>query len=159
MHGKIKENNTVRFIEIEKSLCHSYDFASIGNVCYMLLFLMVNTQASVCTPHLICMQTPMSRLDRCIAANAHPEKQNLFGIVQGGLDTSPGGLREVGSQLKSHQKSLLSFLSFSSYFLSPLICHLLHPLSLISFSRVFSHSPSVNRSVCLILPCVTFSQT
>lgn len=32
-------------------------------------------------------------LDRCIAANAHPDRQNLFGIVQGGLDTSPGGLR------------------------------------------------------------------
>ena len=34
-------------------------------------------------------------LDRCIAANANPDKQNLFGIVQGGLDVSPGGLREV----------------------------------------------------------------
>jgi tRNA-guanine family transglycosylase len=34
-------------------------------------------------------------LDRCIAANANPERQNLFGIVQGGLDTSPGGLREL----------------------------------------------------------------
>jgi len=34
-------------------------------------------------------------LDRCIAANKHPEKQNLFGIVQGGLDTAPGGLRDV----------------------------------------------------------------
>lgn len=34
-------------------------------------------------------------LDRCIAANANPTTQNLFGIVQGGLDTSPGGLREV----------------------------------------------------------------
>jgi queuine tRNA-ribosyltransferase catalytic subunit len=35
-------------------------------------------------------------LDRCIKANANPNRQNLFGIVQGGLDTSPGGLREVG---------------------------------------------------------------
>ena len=34
-------------------------------------------------------------LDRCIAANANPERQNLFGIVQGGLDVRPGGLREV----------------------------------------------------------------
>jgi len=34
-------------------------------------------------------------LDRCIAANANPDTQNLFGIVQGGLDTAKGGLREV----------------------------------------------------------------
>lgn len=34
-------------------------------------------------------------LDRCIAANANPDTQNLFGIVQGGLDTTKGGLREV----------------------------------------------------------------
>lgn len=34
-------------------------------------------------------------IDRCIAAHANPETQNLFGIVQGGLDVSPGGLRDV----------------------------------------------------------------
>lgn len=34
-------------------------------------------------------------IDRCIAAHARPTEQNLFGIVQGGLDTSPGGLRDV----------------------------------------------------------------
>lgn len=28
-------------------------------------------------------------------AHEKPHCQNLFGIVQGGLDTSPGGLREV----------------------------------------------------------------
>lgn len=33
-------------------------------------------------------------LDRCVAAHAHPERQNLFGIVQGGLDVSDGGLRD-----------------------------------------------------------------
>jgi len=33
-------------------------------------------------------------LDRCFEANAHPKTQNLFPIVQGGLDTSVGGLRE-----------------------------------------------------------------
>ncbi|KAG9407148.1 Queuine tRNA-ribosyltransferase catalytic subunit 1 [Aphanomyces cochlioides] len=33
-------------------------------------------------------------IDRCIAAHKRPESQNLFGIVQGGLDTKPGGLRE-----------------------------------------------------------------
>jgi queuine tRNA-ribosyltransferase catalytic subunit len=33
-------------------------------------------------------------LDRCIAAHKRPAEQNLFAIVQGGLDVSPGGLRE-----------------------------------------------------------------
>lgn len=33
-------------------------------------------------------------LDRCIAAHRRPHKQNLFGIIQGGLDVSPGGMRE-----------------------------------------------------------------
>ena len=34
-------------------------------------------------------------IDRCIAAHARPAEQNLFGIVQGGLDVAPGGLRDV----------------------------------------------------------------
>jgi tRNA-guanine transglycosylase len=34
-------------------------------------------------------------IDRCIAAHKNPTRQNLFGIVQGGLDVAPGGLREV----------------------------------------------------------------
>ena len=34
-------------------------------------------------------------IDRCIAAHTKPDSQNLFGIVQGGLDTSPGGLRDI----------------------------------------------------------------
>jgi len=33
-------------------------------------------------------------LDRCYAAHTKPKEQNLFAIVQGGLDTSLGGLRE-----------------------------------------------------------------
>lgn len=33
-------------------------------------------------------------IDRCIGAHKRIEQQNLFGIVQGGLDISPGGLRE-----------------------------------------------------------------
>jgi len=33
-------------------------------------------------------------LDRCFAAHARPNEQNLFAIVQGGLDTKMGGLRE-----------------------------------------------------------------
>lgn len=34
-------------------------------------------------------------LDRCIAAHKRPHDQNLFGIIQGGLDVSVGGLRDV----------------------------------------------------------------
>ena len=33
-------------------------------------------------------------LDRCIVAHARPMEQNLFPIIQGGLDISPGGMRE-----------------------------------------------------------------
>ena len=33
-------------------------------------------------------------LDRCFAAHTKPKEQNLFAIVQGGLDTKVGGLRE-----------------------------------------------------------------
>jgi tRNA-guanine family transglycosylase len=33
-------------------------------------------------------------LDRCIAAHNKPQQQSLFAIIQGGLDTTPGGLRE-----------------------------------------------------------------
>lgn len=33
-------------------------------------------------------------LDRCILAHKNPQTQNLFGIIQGGLDISPNGLRE-----------------------------------------------------------------
>jgi queuine tRNA-ribosyltransferase len=33
-------------------------------------------------------------LDRCIKAHKRPHDQNLFAIIQGGLDISPGGLRE-----------------------------------------------------------------
>ncbi|EQC34801.1 queuine tRNA-ribosyltransferase [Saprolegnia diclina VS20] len=36
----------------------------------------------------------MRWIDRCIAAHKKPHCQNLFGIVQGGLDTSEGGLRD-----------------------------------------------------------------
>ena len=34
-------------------------------------------------------------LDRCFEAHARPKEQNLFPIVQGGLDVSRGGLRDV----------------------------------------------------------------
>lgn len=33
-------------------------------------------------------------LDRCISAHKRPHEQNLFGIIQGGLDVSSGGMRE-----------------------------------------------------------------
>jgi queuine tRNA-ribosyltransferase catalytic subunit len=33
--------------------------------------------------------------DRCVQAHQYPHRQNLFPILQGHLDTSPGGLREL----------------------------------------------------------------
>ena len=40
-----------------------------------------------------CLRT-LRWIDRCIAAHKRPAEQNLFGIVQGGLDVAPGGLRD-----------------------------------------------------------------
>lgn len=34
-------------------------------------------------------------IDRCIEAHGRKGEQNLFGIIQGGLDVSPGGLRDI----------------------------------------------------------------
>jgi len=44
-------------------------------------------------------------LDRCFAAHSRPQEQNLFAIVQGGLDTKIGGLREkclAGFRARDH---------------------------------------------------------
>jgi queuine tRNA-ribosyltransferase len=40
------------------------------------------------------MERTLRWIDRCIAAHQRPQEQNLFGILQGGLDVSPGGLRQ-----------------------------------------------------------------
>jgi queuine tRNA-ribosyltransferase len=40
------------------------------------------------------VQRSVRWLDRCIAAHSRPTEQNLFAIVQGGLDVTPGGMRE-----------------------------------------------------------------
>jgi len=60
----------------------------------------------VCVSHVLCKLTlfrpsaPQATersvrwLDRCIAAHSRKKEQNLFGIIQGGLDFSPGGMRE-----------------------------------------------------------------
>lgn len=53
--------------------------------------------SSICPDHdrmTEAMHRSVRWLDRCIAAHAKPQVQNLFGIVQGGLDVSPGGLRD-----------------------------------------------------------------
>jgi tRNA-guanine family transglycosylase len=53
--------------------------------------------SSICPDHgrmTEAMHRSVRWLDRCIAAHRKPQVQNLFGIVQGGLDVSPGGLRD-----------------------------------------------------------------
>lgn len=46
-------------------------------------------------------------LDRCIAAHKRPSEQCIFAIVQGGLDTSKGGLRDQNLRdLKERQEHL-----------------------------------------------------
>ena len=51
----------------------------------------VNTDAA---RFLEATQRSVRWLDRCIAAHARPRDQSLFPIIQGGLDVSPGGMRE-----------------------------------------------------------------
>lgn len=40
------------------------------------------------------MERSVRWLDRCITVHSRPHEQNLFPIIQGGLDVSPGGMRE-----------------------------------------------------------------
>lgn len=64
--------------------------------------------SSICPDHnrmTEAMHRSVRWLDRCISAHKKPTVQNLFGIVQGGLDVSPGGLRDqcVQEYLKRDQ--------------------------------------------------------
>lgn len=64
--------------------------------------------SSICSDHnrmTEAMHRSVRWLDRCISAHKKPTVQNLFGIVQGGLDVSPGGLRDqcVQEYLKRDQ--------------------------------------------------------
>jgi len=50
--------------------------------------------------------------DRCLKAHKYPDRQNLFPIMQGHLDTSKGGLRELclaGFKYRDQQKRIPGF--------------------------------------------------
>jgi len=52
-------------------------------------------------------------LDRCIAAHKRPNQQNLFAIVQGGLDVSPG--KDPCAMFEAWQYTVREGMIYQSY--------------------------------------------
>mmetsp|Transcript_209 Transcript_209/g.398 ORF Transcript_209/g.398 Transcript_209/m.398 type:complete len:541 (+) Transcript_209:78-1700(+) len=72
-----------------------YHQNNIGSDIIMALDDVVSSVADDDTRFKIATYRTLRWLDRCFAAHRRPHDQNLFPIVQGGLDTSPGGLRDI----------------------------------------------------------------
>lgn len=72
-----------------------YHQNNIGSDIIMALDDVVSSVADDKTRFEIATYRTLRWLDRCYAAHRRPHDQNLFPIVQGGLDTSRGGLRDV----------------------------------------------------------------
>lgn len=80
-----------------------YHQNNIGSDIIMALDDVVSSVADDKTRFQIATYRTLRWLDRCFAAHRRPHDQNLFPIVQGGLDVSRGGLRDVclaGFQLR-----------------------------------------------------------
>jgi queuine tRNA-ribosyltransferase len=85
---KVKERMLLR---PEDSITHQN---SIGSDIMMALDDVVSSIADDQERFEIATYRTLRWLDRCLAAHMRPQDQNLFAIVQGGLDTKVGGLRE-----------------------------------------------------------------
>ena len=72
------------------------------------------------------MKRSIRWLDRCVAAHARPTEQNLFAIIQGGLDPE---LRRTC--VKGNSKAYVSFYSHYNYLLLLLLLLLLAVLLLL----------------------------
>lgn len=68
---------------------------NIGSDIMMALDDVVSSVAVDKTRFEIATYRTLRWLDRCFSAHRRPHDQNLFPIVQGGLDISPGGLRDI----------------------------------------------------------------
>ncbi|KAL7539211.1 hypothetical protein ACHAXR_010879 [Thalassiosira sp. AJA248-18] len=68
---------------------------NIGSDIMMALDDVVSSVADDKTRFQVATYRTLRWLDRCFSAHRRPHDQNLFPIVQGGLDTSPGGLRDI----------------------------------------------------------------
>ena len=75
----------------EDSITHQNN---IGSDIIMALDDVVSSVTDNHTRFQIATYRTLRWLDRCFSAHTKPSSQNLFAIVQGGLDTSIGGLRE-----------------------------------------------------------------
>ena len=75
----------------EDSIAHQNN---IGADIIMALDDVVSSVAEDSTRFKVATYRTLRWLDRCYSAHSKPDKQNLFPIVQGGLDVSIGGLRE-----------------------------------------------------------------
>jgi queuine tRNA-ribosyltransferase len=90
--GENKESSSERMLlRPEDSIQHQNN---IGSDIMMALDDVVSSVAVDTDRFTIATYRTLRWLDRCYAAHSKPESQNLFAIVQGGLDTEPGGLRE-----------------------------------------------------------------
>lgn len=85
------ESSERMLLRPEDSIAHQN---RIGADIIMALDDVVSSVSADTTRFKIATYRTLRWLDRCFLAHSKPEKQNLFPIVQGGLDTSIGGLRE-----------------------------------------------------------------
>lgn len=89
--SKDKDNPERMLLRPEDSIRHQND---IGSDIMMALDDVVSSVTEDDVRFKVATYRTLRWLDRCFEANANPTTQNLFPIVQGGLDTNVGGLRE-----------------------------------------------------------------
>ena len=86
------EAGSMMLLRPEDSIYHQNN---IGSDIIMALDDVVSSVAEDKTRFEIATYRTLRWLDRCFSAHRRPHDQNLFPIVQGGLDVSRGGLRDV----------------------------------------------------------------
>jgi queuine tRNA-ribosyltransferase catalytic subunit len=85
------DHNRRLLLRPEDSIRHQLN---IGSDIMMALDDVVSSVANDTARFRLATYRTLRWLDRCISVHTNREQQNLFAIVQGGLDTSLGGLRE-----------------------------------------------------------------
>mmetsp|Transcript_12899 Transcript_12899/g.12519 ORF Transcript_12899/g.12519 Transcript_12899/m.12519 type:complete len:372 (-) Transcript_12899:98-1213(-) len=89
--GNEKKSNKRMLLRPEDSIVHQNN---IGADIIMALDDVVSSVTVDDDRYRLATHRTLRWLDRCFQAHAKPDTQNLFAIVQGGLDTKLGGLRE-----------------------------------------------------------------
>lgn len=91
IRGEEKVNSQRMLLRPEDSIAHQNN---IGSDIMMALDDVISSVTDNDERFEIATYRTLRWLDRCIAAHSRPQDQNLFAIVQGGLDVNVGGLRE-----------------------------------------------------------------